>query len=92
MKYMKSCIFCKKKIIVSTVNGTGGFLFLVNCNESDYVHEFAISQRGDSELNRNPSRKEAVIDGVEAFKFKYSTERPQVYFDEKWELSISSLK
>jgi hypothetical protein len=91
MKYMKNCIFCQKKLIVSTVKRSGGFLFLVNCDESDSVHEFAISQRGDSKLNRNSSRLEAVKEGMKDFKLKYPTEIPQVFFDEKWELSIVKL-
>jgi hypothetical protein len=91
MKYLKNCIFCKKELMVSTVKGSGGFLFLVDCGESDSVHEFAISQRGDPKLNRHPSKVEAVKEGIKDFKLKYPTEIPQVFFDEKWELSIVQL-
>jgi hypothetical protein len=91
MKYMKNCIFCQKELIVSTVKGSVEFLFLVNCDEFDPVHEFVISQRGDSELNRNSSRMEAVMEGIKAFKFKYPNETPQVFCDKKRELSIVKL-
>jgi hypothetical protein len=91
MKHMENCIFCQKELIVSTVKGSVEFLFLVNCDESDPVHEFVISQRGDSELNRNPSRVEAVIEDIKDFKIKHPTEIPQVSFDTKWKLSIVKL-
>lgn len=64
---------------------------MVKCDESDHVHEFAISQRGDSKLNWNSSSKEAVIKGIKNFKLKYPTVIPQVFFDEKRELLIVKL-
>lgn len=60
MRYMKNCIFCNQELKISGIMGSSEFLYLVNCDE-DSAHQFVISQRGDTELNRHPLRKQAVI-------------------------------
>lgn len=91
MKYMKTCIFCNRKLTVSKVGGSGGKFFRINCSNKESNHEFVISQRGDSHLNRIPSDKQVVIEGIKAFHALNPTEVPLVFLDEAWKVSVVKL-
>ena len=91
MKYMKRCIFCNRKLTVSRVGGSGGHFFRICCSAHESNHEFVISQRGDSHLNRISSEKEVVIEGIKSFKKLYPTKVPLVFLDEIWKVTIVKL-
>ena len=91
MNQIDSCIFCQKKLEISTIKGSGSSGFLVACVESESCLNYAITRRGYVELTRKPSRRQHLIEMLKHFNLRYPNETPLICLDEKMLLSVIKL-